>query len=230
MNYISHLTAAIDRFSRNENMNSSHVSLYLGLFYLWNFNRFNNPLSVNRSELMSLSKIGAKATYHKCLRELNEMGYIKYCPSHDSNQGSKIYMINFGTTTRTTTKTTSETSGEQAVGQPVGQAVGHPLVPSLNSINITNNSNNKKNTSFYIPSIEEVKEFFENDLEADKYFNYYSSKGWVVGNKSPMKDWKAAARNWKMNAGKFNAGSKQDSKSSVSRLHVNQNKDYSIPL
>ncbi len=34
--------------------------------------------------------------------------------------------------------------------------------------------------------------------EAHKFVDYYSSKGWVVG-KSPMKDWKAAARNWMKN-------------------------------
>ena len=32
--------------------------------------------------------------------------------------------------------------------------------------------------------------------EAEKFFDYYESKGWVVG-KVPMKSWKAAARNWK---------------------------------
>jgi hypothetical protein len=176
---------------------------------------------------MSIAKVGAKVTYHKCLWALNEKGYIKYCPSHDYQQGSKIYMINFGTTDETTseptTGTTNETSSEQVVR--------HPLGPSLNSINNINITNNKKNTSFYLPSIDEVKEFFENDLEADKYFNYYSSKGWVVGNKSPMKDWKAAARNWKMNAGKFSSNYKTGSMSSANnRLHVEQNKDYSIPL
>lgn len=34
-----------------------------------------------------------------------------------------------------------------------------------------------------------------NGNEAVSFFDYYSSKGWKVG-RSPMKDWKAAARNW----------------------------------
>lgn len=235
MNYISHLTAVIDKFSKDCKMKSTHVSLYLGLFYLWNFNRFNNPLSVNRSEVMSISKVGAKMTYHKCLRELHEGGYIQYFPSHDSNQGSKIHMINFGTTNETTIEPTNGSTYGTTISTIDEQAVGHPLGPSINSINNTNKTNNKKNTSFYKPSMEEVKEFFENDLEGEKYFNYYSSKGWVVGNKSPMKDWKAAARNWKMNAGKFSSGkniSKGTKSDSISagHLHVDQEKDYNIPL
>ena len=39
---------------------------------------------------------------------------------------------------------------------------------------------------------------FSNKSEAEKFFDYYSSKGWVVG-KSKMKDWKAAVRNWLKN-------------------------------
>ena len=32
-------------------------------------------------------------------------------------------------------------------------------------------------------------------IDVDRLFDYYSSKGWKIGN-SPMKDWKAAVRNW----------------------------------
>lgn len=35
-------------------------------------------------------------------------------------------------------------------------------------------------------------------LEACKFYDFYESKGWKVG-KSPMIDWKAAARNWGRN-------------------------------
>ncbi len=218
MNYIVQLTSAIEQLSKETEFNPSHVSLYLALFHHWNSNRFTNPISVSRSEIMNVSKIGSKTTYHKCLKELHEKGFIIYHPSNNPLKGSLIDMAIF--------QTSSGTTPVQVVDKSC-TSNGQVLVPYINSIN---NTNNKKNTSFYKPSIEEVKEFFENDLEAEKYFNYYSSKGWVVGNKSPMKDWKAAARNWKMNAGKFNSGSKQDSKSSVSRLHVDQNKDYNIPL
>jgi hypothetical protein len=227
MNYITHLTAVIDEFTRDDELNPSDISLYLALFYLWNINRFKNPLSVNRSEVMSVSKIGSKSTYHKCLKKLHEKKYIAYHPSHNPMKGSLIDLTIFGTTTGTTSGTTSGTSTEQVVGQV--------LVPSINNLNIINNTNNKKNTSFYKPSMEEVKDFFKKspvtehaEVEAEKYFNYYSSKGWVVGNKSPMKDWKAAARNWKLNANKFQTANNQ--KPSRSHLHVEQNKDYNIPL
>ena len=42
-------------------------------------------------------------------------------------------------------------------------------------------------------------EFFRvsgsNAREAERFWNFYESKGWLVG-KVPMRDWRAAARNW----------------------------------
>jgi hypothetical protein len=39
--------------------------------------------------------------------------------------------------------------------------------------------------------------------EAEKFYDHYQSNGWQVGGKSPMKDWRAAARQWKRNVNKF---------------------------
>ena len=54
---------------------------------------------------------------------------------------------------------------------------------------------------FVAPTLEEIREFcFEKNIniDVDRFFNYYESKGWKVG-VSPMKDWKAAVRNWAKN-------------------------------
>ncbi|MBK8088908.1 MAG: hypothetical protein IPK31_13725 [Chitinophagaceae bacterium] len=57
------------------------MSLYMALFQYWNFNRFHNPFSIYRDNIMQLSKIGSKNTYHKCIKELHEAKYIFYHPS-----------------------------------------------------------------------------------------------------------------------------------------------------
>jgi hypothetical protein len=36
-------------------------------------------------------------------------------------------------------------------------------------------------------------------VEARRFWDYYESNGWKVG-RNPMKDWKAAVRNWQRNA------------------------------
>ena len=54
---------------------------------------------------------------------------------------------------------------------------------------------------FAKPSIEEVADYCNernNDVDAEKFYDYYSSNGWKVG-KNAMKDWKASVRTWEKN-------------------------------
>jgi hypothetical protein len=55
---------------------------------------------------------------------------------------------------------------------------------------------------FTPPKVEEVVAYCRergSQVNADRFVAYYESKGWVVG-RSPMKDWKAAVRQWETNA------------------------------
>lgn len=54
---------------------------------------------------------------------------------------------------------------------------------------------------FTAPSLEEVKEYCaerKNNVDPERFINYYTANGWKVG-KNPMKDWKAAIRSWERN-------------------------------
>lgn len=69
---------------------------------------------------------------------------------------------------------------------------------------------------FKKPTIEEIRAYFAEKhanaavaaFEAERFNDYYESNGWYVG-KQPMKDWKAAVRNWLRNVKRSepNAGS-----------------------
>jgi hypothetical protein len=51
---------------------------------------------------------------------------------------------------------------------------------------------------FTPPTIEEVKSYCisrNNNVDAEKFYNFYQAKGWMVG-KNKMKDWQAAVRTW----------------------------------
>lgn len=64
-----------------------------------------------------------------------------------------------------------------------------------NADNDTDTDNdNVKSKVFKPPTVDELKNEFPN-LDAQRFHDFYSSKGWMVG-KNKMKDWKAAARNW----------------------------------
>ena len=286
MNYIKHLSGFFNRVSEDWTLNPTHVSLYIALFHFWNTNRFLNPISLTRGEVMRISKISSKATYHKCIKDLNDKGYIKYEPSNNPFKGSLATLYDFSENPepvqkkasspkknlpnnelvmnkqRTGSETSTETSNEQA------------LVSSINNTNITNNSNFKNDLNleeqaknleeenlFYkenneeekklrekkknkiensnlssraqsrelSPSIDEVKSYFlqQNfpELEANKFFNYFSSVGWLVGGKIPMVDWQAAAQNWMLNAIKFKSYEKPPDR--AKHLNIESDKDYS---
>ena len=115
VNYIKHLNAVFDQFSKDSHLNPTHISLYMALFQIWNNNRFPESFHINREEVMKLSKVGSKSTYHRCLKELDNHGYIFYRPSHNPFKGSKIKMLKFGTTSGQVVDLNSPISG-QAVG------------------------------------------------------------------------------------------------------------------
>ena len=275
VNFIHQFLLAVDKIQEEEGMNPTHVSLFLGLFIMWNLNHFKNPISINRAQMLRVSKIGSKHTYLKCLKDLERLGFIEYHPSKNPVRGSLIYMCNFGTSSDPSTAPLNQNkrckSGHSS--EPSSGRVLHPSLNNTNNTNIKNNiyaeqenskkekkgktksstnsgasapvSDSGKNASpkgsrFTPPSKKELIAFFEQQaeeysipvrfapVEAEKFFNYYSAKGWKVGSKSPMKDWKAAVRNWLLNFKKFNGI--QDQENEAGKLHNNEQKSYDIPL
>ena len=62
--------------------------------------------------------------------------------------------------------------------------------------NATRNVTKRKR--FTPPTIDEVSSYCKernNSVDPERFIDFYSSKGWKVGNQ-PMKDWKAAVRTW----------------------------------
>ena len=283
MNYIKHLTGFFEKVAIDKTLNPTHVSLYIALFQFWNCNRFKNPISINRDEVMRISKISSKATYHKCLKNLHSLGYINYEPSYNPFKGSHVILFNFSEELKPLPKSERKPKNEPLIELVSEQALNksctsietgteQAVVPSINYINNTNILNDKnvsnlekltknfeeinnsdlKNeieekekssakkekeiivTSSIVekPTIENVKSYFQEnnfpEQEAQKFFNYFKSVGWLVGGKTPMVDWQAAAQNWMINAPKFISNAEQPNR--AKQLNTATDKDYSEPL
>lgn len=308
LNYIKHLTGFFDRIIPDRTLNPTHVSLYIALFQFWNINRFKNPISITRDEVMRICKISSKATYHKCMRDLNDKNYIKYEPSYNPYKGSMVILFDFSDFLKPVQNRSSYIQkklpnnelvmNKQRIGSDTstGTSSDQALVSSINNTNITNNSNFKNDLNFEEqaknleeenviarneaiseknekeksstkkemleiladdnrqivqtfagadekqteksrqkennPSIGEVKSYFlqQNfpELEANKFFNYFSSVGWLVGGKIPMVDWQAAAQNWMLNNIKFKSYEKPPDR--AKNLNTENDKDYGEPI
>lgn len=270
MNYIKHLSGFFDRAETDSTLNPTHISLYMAIFQLWNKNRFKNPISISRDELMFISKIGSHVTYHKCIRELNERHYVNYMPSYNQFKGSTLEVLSLESYRNPVSKKgfPRRKSGspfkqptEQATQQELNKScTGTELLPYINTINSTNLANGPAPQNEAIPDFLFLKNgsatpkkllpqkgvsqaeivpplwgsvlpFFESnhfpELEAQKFYNYFESIGWLVGGKSPMKDWKAAARNWMLKSVQFTPPSQRPQ---AQHLHTPHSKNYDEAL
>ena len=145
MNYIRHLTGFYDKIQQDERLNPTHISLYLALFQFWNLNHFQNPISISRNEMMRLSKISALGTYHKCIKQLQEFGYIEYMPSFNPYKGSLVNLYNLENSevqNLNKKRIKKQTTSEQALNQhhiKNETGIRQALIPSINNTNIVNN-------------------------------------------------------------------------------------------
>lgn len=60
-----------------------------------------------------------------------------------------------------------------------------------------------KRKRFTPPTLEEVKAYCaerKNNVDAERFIDYYTANGWVQGKGKPIKDWKAAIRTWEKNS------------------------------
>ena len=75
----------------------------------------------------------------------------------------------------------------------------HADVTECHAIDIEEDKDKEKDIKKFIkPTLEEVQAYCNQrnkGVDAQKWFDYYTSNGWKVG-KNPMKDWKAAIRTW----------------------------------
>lgn len=73
---------------------TTHISLYMALFHFYSLNQFQNPIAITRASVMEAAKISGLATYHKCIKDLQEFGYIIYTPSYNPSIGSNVHLLN----------------------------------------------------------------------------------------------------------------------------------------
>ena len=266
MNYIKHLTGFFHRVHTARNLNPTHISLYLALFQCWNINRFNNPTSISRDEIMKASKINSKVTYHKCIKELHNFGFLEYLPTYNPHSGSYVNMVNLADEIKPQPKKSAFTRSnidqynvlvdgqvdDQVyiynkkqtyknktnidIYQNSDNGAVHKLSPSNNGPELKekkSSSKKKESSAAQIPTIELVDHYFHtqqsSEIEAKRFFNYYASTGWLVGGKTKMKDWKAAARNWILNQDKFRPQS-TPAPLRPENLNTQTNKNYAEPL
>ena len=55
-----------------------HIALYLAIFRELDPEQPENAVRLKKEKLMEYAKISGRATYFRCLRDLHELGFIRY--------------------------------------------------------------------------------------------------------------------------------------------------------
>ena len=90
---------------------------------------------------------------------------------------------------------------KQTTDRPIAdheQTTSRPSADTNNNDNNDNNDNKKNIGRFTPPTLDDIKAYCierQNNVDCERFYDFYSSKGWMVG-KNKMKDWKAAVRTW----------------------------------
>lgn len=132
----------------------------------------------------------SEQTVRTSLNHLKSTNEITIIPT---NKFSVITIVNYGkfqdiSEMLTSTSTNNLTNDQPAANQQL----------TTNEQEKQEKQNNRYRKRFTPPTVDEVAAYCRergNTVDAQRFVDYYASKGWKVGS-SGMKDWRAAVRNW----------------------------------
>lgn len=134
------------------------------------------------AQLSAFCGIKSKTTTQKILKSLVEKGAIvKRDESHNGVRFCTYRVAN------------------NWYGMPKIDMGGMSEIDTNNKRDINNNNSLYKGSShFQKPTLEDIRAYCiirGNQVDPEQFFNFYESKGWMVG-RTPMKDWRASVRTW----------------------------------
>jgi hypothetical protein len=165
------LLGLFERVSTDRRLTPPHICLYLALLHQWRASRFSASFPLIREAVLPVSRIGSNHTFYRCLKDLNNWGYLTYAQSRSSKQPSSIAIALLG-----------KPASQSPNPKPTPTPPGGEIPPTIEIVK-----------AFFTSKGYPV-------VEAQKFFNHFQSNGWRVGGKSPMRNWHAAAENWMLNS------------------------------
>jgi len=119
--------------------------------------------------MMKGSKIASKATYHKCIKELQRLKFLDYFPSYNPYSGTEVFMVNFSEGNNFSQNISNITSSNNASTTPVfeqtepkNEPVNGNVAEQVNELPYIYNKQTSKNNKKI--DIDTNFQNFENDL------------------------------------------------------------------
>ncbi|MDM1086140.1 Uncharacterised protein [Myroides odoratimimus] len=93
MSISNKLLRYIVELKNDAKLNVWHFALLLGIVQFAFIQKQCKLIRISRRKLMKYAHITTLPTYHKYLKELQELGYIKYTPSYHPDMRSTVELL-----------------------------------------------------------------------------------------------------------------------------------------
>lgn len=149
------------------------------------------PCFVSNEHLASFTQ-SSLSTIEKAISRLTKEGYLTRTRQRVNGKSTRFLRVN-------TSKFCEWATVKDAEKNP--QNLRH----TITNIPKPTNKPKKERTPVDLTEVlEAFKEVGSNELEAQKFYDYYSANGWTQGKGKPIVNWRAAARGWIRRAAEFN--------------------------
>ncbi|MEP6803947.1 MAG: hypothetical protein ABI892_05465 [Flavobacterium sp.] len=85
------LSVFFESIENDFRIGSTHIAVFAALVEFWAQKEMINPIQAYSIEIQKIAKIFSPKTYHKCMRDLDNYGYLIYVPTKNKNKRSSIY-------------------------------------------------------------------------------------------------------------------------------------------
>ena len=178
--------------------NTARVFLHLLIKANYNEGNFKGVL-IKRGEVVTSYKSIADELGITEKNARTAINHLKQTGEVASTKYSKFQVIKLNNYDKfqSSRQADGQASDRQTAGN--GQASGNNQ-RNKESKKLRNKESNSISTKNFVPpTLEEVKAYCserKNNIDAEKFYDYYSANGWVQGKGKPIKDWKACVRTW----------------------------------
>ncbi len=196
MNFLQEIIA-FERWLETNYLPYPSQLLWYKLMCLGNRSGWSEWVQVDNRRLMSMMQQKHEKTLIRWRDALIDAGHVEY------KRGSKgvpgRYKL-LSLTVKNEAQMTAQTTAYTTAYMPAQTTAIYKHKQNKTKENVSKDTSKK---TFVIPDLYEVETYCKergNCLDAQKFIDFYTSKGWMVG-KNRMKDWKAAVRTWEAKDG-----------------------------
>lgn len=199
----------------------NHCAVYT--FAVEHCNRLGWKEKFSFPSQMTMEAVGIKAwrTYIKVFSDLVEWGFFVLHQKATNQYSANVIAIAKNAKAHAKALDEAMQNHSQKHRQKQSEYNKTNIQTHKNTNSQEYSAENPQPQKFSIPTVQEIKEYCterKNEIDAQRFFDYYESVGWSIG-KSKMKNWKAAVHTWERN-------NKSEPPKKQERVDANGNRRY----